>query len=71
MPTTYKTDLIHHDEVDAFKEANPVGKQIVLPDVNNPGQSLVYRVEEVRVKDADDHPETGDPVKLVTTVLKS
>jgi hypothetical protein len=71
MPITYKTDLIHPDQLDAYKAANPIGRQIVLPDLKNPGKSIAYTIQEIRIEDAKDHPETGDPVKLVTQVLKN
>ena len=69
MPTTYKTDLLHPNEIEAYKAANPIGRQIVLPDLKNPGKSVAYTLQEMRVEDIDDHPETGDPVKRVTLVL--
>jgi hypothetical protein len=71
MPTVYKTDLIPPDAVAAYKAANPIGRQIVLPDLKNPGKSIAYTIQEIRIEDARDHPETGDPFKLVTQVLKN
>jgi hypothetical protein len=71
MATTYKTDLIPPDSIDAYKAAHPIGKQIVLPDVNSPGKSIAYTVQEVQIADAPSNPRTGDPVKLVTLVLKN
>lgn len=71
MSTTYKTDLMPPESIDAYKAANPVGKQIVLPDTGNPGRSIAYTVQEITVADAPANPRTGDPVKLVTLVLKN
>ena len=71
MATVYKTDLIPPADLDAYKAANPVGRQIVLPDLKNPGKSIVYKLEEIQIEEAINHPETGDPFKRVTLVLKN
>ena len=62
---------MHPDEIDAYKAAHPVGKQIVLPDLKNPGKSVAYTIQETLVADAKPHPKTGAELKLVTLVLKN
>jgi hypothetical protein len=59
------------ENVPAYVTANPIGRQIVLPDVKEPGKSVVYTLQEIRVEDIGDHPETGDSLKRVTLVLKN
>jgi hypothetical protein len=71
MATSYKIDLIPPEEVEAYIAKHPLGSQIVLPDLSNPGGSIAYLIEEVQVAEVADHPETGDPFKRVTLVLKN
>jgi hypothetical protein len=71
MPITYKTDLMPPEAIPAYQAKHPVGIMITLPDLANPGKSIAYTVEEVRVEDSDPHPETEQEVKRVTLVLKN
>ena len=59
------------EAVPAYITANPIGRSIVLPDIKTPGKSIVYTLQEIKVEDVKDHPATGDPLKLVTLVLKN
>jgi len=58
-------------DVAAYKAKHPVGSQIVLPDLNNPGSSIAYLIDDIQVAEVDDHPATGDSVNRVTLVLKN
>jgi hypothetical protein len=71
MATTYRTDLIAPGDLAAYQAKHPVGGRIIFPDLNNAGKSIAYVIEEVRIAEAGNHPETGDPVKCVTLVLKN
>lgn len=70
MPFVYKTDLIAPEKLDSYKAANTPGSQIVLPDPKNPEKTFTYLIEDIEIKDADPHPVTKEPFKLVTLRLK-
>ena len=71
MATSEKSDLMPPENVPAYVAAHPVGKQIVLPDLKNPGKSVAYTIQETLVADAKPHPKTGAELKRVTLVLKN
>ena len=71
MATSYRTDLIAPGDLAAYQAKHPDGGRVVFPDLSNPGKSIAYVIEEVRIAEVADHPETGDPVKCVTLVLKN
>ena len=71
MATTYRTDLIAPGDLAAYQAKHPVGGRIIFPDLNNAGKSIAYVIEEIRIAEVAAHPQTGEPVKCVTLVLKN
>lgn len=71
MAYIYRSELIAPEAVPAYEAANAVGSTIILPDIaGDPEKKVTYTVEKIEVRDAPPHPETKEPVKAVTLMLK-